>query len=212
VFRPGTKVNPYTGGSMKDFADFTGPVSAKALITAVTETLDASHLTQLATSAQHEALMQQDPQLSKVLLFSDKPASTTLAKGLSWAYARRLLFAEVRPSSEDGKALAAQYGVDTYPKILVVKVSPCCAVLCGPHSVLCCARPHALLFAAGLGDSSRHLMSQEPLTHPTFRLGCWLLAAKAYSGSRKAPQAAVATPLSHLSSFCHKADLTLAPG
>jgi hypothetical protein len=141
VFRPGTKVNPYTGGSMKDFSDFSGPVSAKALITSVTETLDASHLRHLNTSAQHQELLAQDPQLSKVLLFTDKPASTVLAKGLSWAYARRLLFAEVRPSSQDGQALAQQYGVDKYPKLVVVKVSLACAVLCCAvlGLMLCCA-------------------------------------------------------------------------
>lgn len=107
---------------MKDFSDFTGPVSPKTLITAVTDTLDSSHLSQLNTTAQHDTLMQQDPKLAKVLLFTDKPASTVLAKGLSWAYARRLVFAEVRPSGDEGKALAAKYGVEKYPTILVVKV------------------------------------------------------------------------------------------
>jgi hypothetical protein len=123
LFKPGTKVNPYTGGSMKDFSDFTGPVSAKTLISAVTDTLDSSHLTALSTSAQATAFLQQEPKLGKVLLFTDKPASTVLAKGLSWAYARRLLFAEVRPGEGDeGKALAGQYGVDKYPTLLLVKV------------------------------------------------------------------------------------------
>lgn len=129
VFKPGSKVNPYTGGSMKDYSDFTGPVTAKTLITAVTDTLDTSHLTQLATSAQQQAFLQdkQDPnnkqQLAKVLLFTDKQASTVLAKGLSWAYTRRLLFAEVRPSDPDGQALADKHGVTKYPSIIVIKVS-----------------------------------------------------------------------------------------
>lgn len=123
LFKPGTKVNPYTGGSMKDFGDFTGPVSAKALISAVTDTLDTSHLAPLSTSAEATFFLQQEPKLAKVLLFSDKPSSTVLAKGLSWAYARRLLFAEVRPSEAEGKALADKYGVDKYPTILLLKVS-----------------------------------------------------------------------------------------
>lgn len=123
VFNPGSKVNPYTGGSMKEFTEVTGAVTTKGLITAVTDTLDSTHISQLQTSAQHDSFLQKDPELAKVLVFTDKANSTVLAKGLSWAYARRLLFAEVRPSDADGQALAQQYGVSTYPTILVLKVS-----------------------------------------------------------------------------------------
>lgn len=123
VFNPGSKVNPYTGGSMKDFTEVTGAVTTKGLITAVTDTLDSTHISQLQTSAQHDSFLQKDPPLAKVLVFTDKVNSTVLAKGLSWAYARRLLFAEVRPSDADGQALAQHYGVSTYPTILVLKVS-----------------------------------------------------------------------------------------
>jgi hypothetical protein len=122
VFKPGTKVNPYTGGSMKDFSVFTGAVSAKSLISAVTDTLDSAHITALSTAAEHEAFLQKEPKLAKVLLFTDKPASTVLAKAMSWAYARRLLFAEVRPAGGDGRVLAEQYMVEKYPTILVLKV------------------------------------------------------------------------------------------
>jgi hypothetical protein len=122
VFKPGTKVNPYTGGSMKDFSVFTGAVSAKTLISAVTDTLDSTHITALSTAAEHEAFLQKEPKLAKVLLFTDKPASTVLAKAMSWAYARRLLFAEVRPTGGDGRVLAEQYMVEKYPTILVMKV------------------------------------------------------------------------------------------
>lgn len=112
---------------MKDFDEFKGPASAKGLITAVTDTLDTSHLTQLNTTAQHEDFLQQQApaSLKRVLLFTDKAASTVLARGLSWAYERRLLFGEVRPSVGEGKAIAERYGVDKYPTIVIVKVSVC---------------------------------------------------------------------------------------
>lgn len=133
VFKPGTKVNPYTGGSMKDFSVFTGAVSAKTLISAVTDTLDSTHITALSTAAEHEAFLAKEPKLDKVLLFTDKPASTVLAKAMSWAYARRLLFAEVRPTDGEGRALAEQYMVEKYPTILVLKVGQACSgVLLSP--------------------------------------------------------------------------------
>jgi protein disulfide-isomerase A6 len=58
---------------------------------------------------------------SQVLLFTDKNASTVLYKGLSWSYARRLAFGEVR-SSEETAALLEQYGVAKMPTLLLVKV------------------------------------------------------------------------------------------
>lgn len=60
--------------------------------------------------------------LHQVLLFTDKNVTTVLYKGLSWAYPRRLLFAEVQ-KSEDTQPLIEQYGVAEFPTLLVVKVS-----------------------------------------------------------------------------------------
>jgi protein disulfide-isomerase A6 len=58
---------------------------------------------------------------TQVLLFTDKNASTVLYKGLSWSYAWRLAFGEVR-SSEETAALLEQYGVAKMPTLLAVKV------------------------------------------------------------------------------------------
>jgi hypothetical protein len=73
-----------------------------------------------------------------VLLFTDKNASTVLYKGLSWSYARRLAFGEVR-SSEETAALQ-QYGVAKMPTLLVVKVGqPCCFWLCEDCTMYGCS-------------------------------------------------------------------------
>lgn len=75
-----------------------------------------------------------------MLLFTDKNASTVLYMGLSWSYARRLAFAEVR-SSEEGAALLEQYAVAKLPTLLVVKVG--LMLLLPPPSLICAACPTA---------------------------------------------------------------------
>lgn len=108
---------------MKDFDEFTGAASAKALMSALLGTLDASQISQVQSSKAHTAFLQADPKLAKVLLFTDKNTTTTLYQSLSWAYTRRLACAEVRPSGESGKALLHEYNVTTLPTLLVVTVS-----------------------------------------------------------------------------------------
>lgn len=61
------------------------------------------------------------PWCVQVLLFTDKNVSTVLYKGLSWAYAKRLAFAEVHATG--GAALVEKYGVEKLPTLLVVKAS-----------------------------------------------------------------------------------------
>jgi protein disulfide-isomerase A6 len=138
VFKPGSGVNPYTGGALKHFDQYGGPGSAKALMTAVTDQLNASQITQLNTSDAASTLLASEPRLAKVLLFTDKPASTVLYKALAWAYVRRLVAAEVRPSDDAGKALAEHYGVTAYPTLLVVKVR---LVGAHTHTPSCLAAP-----------------------------------------------------------------------
>ncbi|WIA14176.1 hypothetical protein OEZ85_002717 [Tetradesmus obliquus] len=120
VFKTGTKTNPYTGGAMKEFDKYAGAPGARALVSAVTDKLDDSQISHISSSSEHEAFLQQQPKLAKVLLFTDKNASTVLYKGLSWSYARRLGFGEVR-SNEATAALLEQYGVAQMPTLLVVK-------------------------------------------------------------------------------------------
>eukprot|EP00882_Tetradesmus_deserticola_P013172 GHRQ01013968.1.p1 GENE.GHRQ01013968.1~~GHRQ01013968.1.p1 ORF type:complete len:432 (+),score=183.16 GHRQ01013968.1:593-1888(+) len=133
VFNTGTKLNPYTGGAMKDFDKYTGPPTARALAAAITAKLDDTQISHVSSSSPswHEAFLQQQPKLAKVLLFTDKNASTVLYMGLSWSYARRLAFAEVRSSGE-GAALLQQYGVAQMPTLLVVKTDGTHEVYAGP--------------------------------------------------------------------------------
>lgn len=60
------------------------------------------------------------PSASQVLLFTNKTVSTVLYKGLSWAYARRLSFAEVHAA--EATDLVEQYDVQELPQLLVVTV------------------------------------------------------------------------------------------
>ncbi|KAF6265587.1 hypothetical protein COO60DRAFT_863377 [Scenedesmus sp. NREL 46B-D3] len=131
VFKTGTKTNPYTGGAMKDFEKHEGPPGARALAAAIADKLDDKQISRITSSSQHEAFLQQQPKLAKVLLFTDKNASTVLYMGLSWSYARRLAFAEVR-SSEEGAALLEQYAVAKLPTLLVVKTDGKHEVYSGP--------------------------------------------------------------------------------
>eukprot|EP00878_Enallax_costatus_P011712 GHUV01012227.1.p1 GENE.GHUV01012227.1~~GHUV01012227.1.p1 ORF type:complete len:637 (+),score=223.38 GHUV01012227.1:909-2819(+) len=86
---------------------------------AVTDLLNDKQITQLKTQEEHDMFIQQQPKLAKVLLFTDKNATTVLYKGLSWAYAKRLTFAQVH-AAESSK-MVEQYGVNKYPTLLVVK-------------------------------------------------------------------------------------------
>lgn len=100
----------------------------------------------------------------QVLLFTDRPASTVLSKGLSWALGRRLAFAEVRPAQGDeGSELMGAYGVESMPAVVVVKVrgrqgcsawprGPCHATDKGAHMV---SRPRQHWWARGRGCRSK---------------------------------------------------------
>jgi hypothetical protein len=166
LFKPGSRVNPYTGGAMKDFDVLPGPAAAagaKALLDAVTATLNDSHIARIANASAHASFLAASPRLAKVLLFTDKPAPTLLAKGLSWAYARRLAFAEVRPAQaggagaagaggeDEGAALAREYGVTAFPALLVkVRLLCVCVCVCVCVRVCVCACVRACVHACVL--------------------------------------------------------------
>eukprot|EP00775_Hariotina_reticulata_P011263 gene11263-11412_t len=131
VFKPGTGVNPYTGDALKEYQEYAGPAIAKALAAAVTDTLDDSLVDKISSSQQHAEFLQKQPELAKVLLFTDKAATTVLYKALSWAYQHRLAFSEVRTAAlgqaeggNDGSSsggLVEEYGVTGPPALVLVK-------------------------------------------------------------------------------------------
>jgi hypothetical protein len=112
-----------------------GERGARAIASAVTDLLTERHITAVSSEGDLARLA---PALGKggegegkgagsggsgaglaaVLLFTDKPKTTVLAKALSTTYAGRLAFGQV----QKGAAAAEALGVTEYPTLMVVKV------------------------------------------------------------------------------------------
>ncbi len=60
--------------------------------------------------------------LARILLFTDKPKTTVLAKALSIGFAGRLVFGQVLKGAGAADKVAARLGVTEYPTLLVIKV------------------------------------------------------------------------------------------
>ncbi|KAI8463550.1 MAG: hypothetical protein J3K34DRAFT_526895 [Monoraphidium minutum] len=133
LFGPDLKPNPYTGDKMKDIEDFKGEPNARSIAAAVTDLLHDRHISSIATPADLDAFApalaaektagETADGLARVLLFTDKPRTTVLYKGLSVAYAGRLRFGQAAKGEGGGGggAVAAQLGVEEYPTLIVVK-------------------------------------------------------------------------------------------
>lgn len=68
-------------------------------------------------SDNHKAIVT-NPNFNKVLLFTDKPQSGLIFKGLSGYFHDRLLFCEVNKSES---ALISRYNIERYPSLLVIE-------------------------------------------------------------------------------------------
>eukprot|EP00878_Enallax_costatus_P037462 GHUV01042319.1.p2 GENE.GHUV01042319.1~~GHUV01042319.1.p2 ORF type:complete len:177 (+),score=37.53 GHUV01042319.1:872-1402(+) len=66
LYKPGTRVNPYTGGALKDTLEYKGKHSARDMAAAVTDLLNDKQITQLKTQEEHDMFIQQQPKLAKV--------------------------------------------------------------------------------------------------------------------------------------------------
>lgn len=109
LFKPGSKA--------RDLQDYQGARSAAALVSFVTSALSGSGVHRIK-AATHESLWTQKPvEVPRVILFSAKAEPSTLYKSLSMRYAEQLVFAQVQQNDP----LCAEYSVDTFPSILVIK-------------------------------------------------------------------------------------------
>ncbi|GBF90666.1 hypothetical protein Rsub_03238 [Raphidocelis subcapitata] len=142
IVGPDLETHPDTGEPSKQITEWTGDRGAKAIAAAVAEQLNERHITALGSEAELDAFVAPAPEeaaaseaggaaaasaaaaaaqpLARALLFTDKPKTTTLAKGLSTAYAGRLLFGQVQRDGGAGEA-AGKLGVTEFPTLLAVK-------------------------------------------------------------------------------------------
>eukprot|EP00475_Leptophrys_vorax_P010493 TRINITY_DN17077_c0_g2_i1.p1 TRINITY_DN17077_c0_g2~~TRINITY_DN17077_c0_g2_i1.p1 ORF type:complete len:692 (-),score=192.40 TRINITY_DN17077_c0_g2_i1:54-2129(-) len=94
--------------------DYNGPRTAGSMAQFVVNFLDSQIY---AVSQGSEAkFLNTDPNLAKVILFTDKPKTTPLYKSLSAQFSKYAKFGEVKKVA----ALSAKYGVDSYPAMFVV--------------------------------------------------------------------------------------------
>jgi len=95
--------------------DYQGERSAAAIVQFATSKLPS--FVKSLNSANFDTVFAESS-LAKVLLFSDKPTTTTLYKGLSVEFKDRLVLTEVKKSDKD---LVAKYKVTSFPTLLVLK-------------------------------------------------------------------------------------------
>jgi tRNA(Leu) C34 or U34 (ribose-2'-O)-methylase TrmL len=72
----------------------------------------------IVTSENYQQFIDRDPSKYKVLLFTERKTTAPIFKALSKQYKDKLLFGEVRKSSE--AALVSKFQVTTFPTLLVV--------------------------------------------------------------------------------------------
>eukprot|EP01116_Phalansterium_solitarium_P024202 TRINITY_DN8796_c0_g1_i1.p1 TRINITY_DN8796_c0_g1~~TRINITY_DN8796_c0_g1_i1.p1 ORF type:complete len:429 (-),score=122.62 TRINITY_DN8796_c0_g1_i1:119-1405(-) len=102
-------------GVVKDPIDYQGPRTGAAIAKAALEKLP-SFITSV-TSKTEEKFLSGEPELAKVLLFTNKATTSNLYKALSVDFHHRLSLGEVRHSD---KALVAKYEVESFPTLLVI--------------------------------------------------------------------------------------------
>ncbi|KXZ53874.1 hypothetical protein GPECTOR_6g792 [Gonium pectorale] len=119
VFGSDKTKNPYTGELSKEPIDYNGPRSAKAMVDAVSSLLTDVHITRLRSKAELGEFARGAAGKPQVLLFTSKTESTLLYKSLSTQLRSRLAFGEVHQAS--GAELVAEFGVEAFPSLLVVK-------------------------------------------------------------------------------------------
>lgn len=109
--------NPYTGELSKEAQEYTGPRTAKAIASAVTELLTDFYIVKIRSSTEFKTFIDKN-QNPKVLLFTNKEDSTTLYKSLSMQLRGGLSFAEIHESVQD---VVKQYDITHFPTLVVLK-------------------------------------------------------------------------------------------
>ena len=114
---PKFKLNPYTKkkSSYSEVAYNQGSVSENSIYTFLTKNIANKGIK--LNSENHKSMIE-NPDFNKVLLFTDKPQSGLIFKGLSCYFYDRILFLEVH-DSETG--LVNKYNIKKYPSLVIVQ-------------------------------------------------------------------------------------------
>ena len=105
---------PPGGKRASDAVDYNGARQGGAMAKALLAQL-GNHVSKIAAGDKHDKWAASE--LGKVLLFSEKPAVTTLYKALAQQFQNRLAFAQAPISDAE---LKAKYGVEKAPTLLVL--------------------------------------------------------------------------------------------
>eukprot|EP01100_Stratorugosa_tubuloviscum_P006431 TRINITY_DN2779_c1_g2_i1.p1 TRINITY_DN2779_c1_g2~~TRINITY_DN2779_c1_g2_i1.p1 ORF type:complete len:408 (-),score=170.42 TRINITY_DN2779_c1_g2_i1:65-1288(-) len=103
------------GAIKKDPIDYQGARSAAALVKFGLSNLP-NYVISL-TESSHTSFISEDPNVAKVILFTNKPKTTDLYKGLAVEFKDRLKFAEIKHTE---KTLVEKYSITSFPTLLVV--------------------------------------------------------------------------------------------
>eukprot|EP01023_Acetabularia_acetabulum_P024569 TRINITY_DN2369_c0_g1_i4.p1 TRINITY_DN2369_c0_g1~~TRINITY_DN2369_c0_g1_i4.p1 ORF type:complete len:749 (-),score=166.87 TRINITY_DN2369_c0_g1_i4:288-2534(-) len=121
IFPADKQKNPYTGKISKIPTDYQGQRSAKAISDAAKAELNDLFISKISSLPDYEDFANQNQELNRVLLFTEKGESTALYKSISMRYRGRLAFAEI---SHKSKALVKKYHVKDFPHLLVHQTQP----------------------------------------------------------------------------------------
>jgi protein disulfide-isomerase A6 len=103
-------------GLVKTPVDYEGPRSAASIASQAAAMLP-NFAEQLSDGADADAWLARDPQVPKVLLFTDKTSTATLYKSLAIDFHHRLAMGEVRKTQ---KALVDRYEITKFPTLVVI--------------------------------------------------------------------------------------------
>lgn len=115
LFPSQQSVNPHQKGMpWKEAQDYQGQRSAAAIVNYAVAQLPSF----VATKSKLDAFFDSES-AAKVILFSEKPKTPNLFKGMAAEFHGRLLFGQVASSNS---ALVEKYGIDSFPKLVVEKL------------------------------------------------------------------------------------------
>ena len=119
TFGSKTEASPDGKGVVKKPQDYNGAREAAPLISHALSLLPSEHVLRLKDDAAFSAWKQQHPQgAPAILLFTDKPAPSSLAKALSIDFAHRSPFLQVASVATNA---CEEHGADKFPTIVALK-------------------------------------------------------------------------------------------